>query len=1129
MNKKTTKKIILLALIQIFLIISLSPLTSYSIFKVEQVGVVSADDPIGGCCEKLSGSGICQDTDDLTKCETGINPDTGINYRNIQTSCEETDYCATGICYDDETGTCAAGSPKQKCLSGGGEWINETDRVGLEKCNKGCCKLDSNTQYITRKECEILSERLGKTGVSFEPDTSQEECVYYSDIDKGACIYLDSYNTRTCKVESEFMCRARPTFIAFKKGQLCSNPDFNTNCQKQSYVGCDPDKKLPEVYWFDSCGNMENIYSSDKTFSYNNGQFLPKNQACNPTSNNKDNKDCGNCGLRFETICKEVGYNQGVKDQGKNGEEYICGGTECEDDYFYDMYHRNPINGESWCVYESFVGYGRDAPGSTHRMRTCNNGEIIEETCGGDYRSQVCAQKDVEDSNDFVSAECRINLGFMCFLAENEAECNHNPDCYWKKVDVDSGFKFDICLPMYPKGFDLNSEESTRNGEDICGMATVTCKYIESKPRFVPFAEWSCDTNCDCKHKEFYQRMNEVCMSLGDCGSYVNVNDVYTGISILKNDYSLDEDENEVGKNTPSYIGSAGESGTWGQEDNINEEFSAPGASWFGFDEAFANSVTSAIGHTIVFHLGKNLVGKVLTKIIGEKIFGAVAGLPGLVAVIILSLLFSKKTRERSITFTCSAWRPPAGSDDCELCSTDLAPCTEYKCESLGSGCSLLEGEVATDNPSCIGDMTTDTDPPVITPYGVMSGLRTIEDNDKLGMQIKTTGNSCISQHSTISFTLETNETAVCMWDEVDYPTFERFVDEGAEYFKEGNKYSTKHELELFVNQGSTLTLYVKCKDNWDNFNVDSYEVQICVSPEEDNRAPRILGFDPIDNSYVSHHTTNELFTMFLDEPAECFYDLVGGISYDSMNYPMTCTTTDEITAEYECIAPLQMLNNETTIYIKCNDTSGNIMSSDETYTLKKSPPLTIIQILPENGSVRERQISKDDPLLLIARTAGGANNGRAICTFKYLFRDLLINAGFAQTNSTEHKQIFDQSFVGNFTIEVNCVDDVGNNATNKTIFSIDLDLTEPNIVRAFHYGSYLRIITDEETYCYYGTDPTIACGFELIDDNLIENRLDNIHNLDWDSDNTYYIKCKDEYGNYNTNCPIIVRPSDMI
>ena len=71
-----------------------------------------------------------------------------------------------------------------------------------------------------------------------------------------------------------------------------------------------------------------------------------------------------------------------------------------------------------------------------------------------------------------------------------------------------------------------------------------------------------------------------------------------------------------------------------------------------------------------------------------------------------------------------------------------------------------------------------------------------------------------------------------------------------------------------------------------------------------------------------------------------------------------------------------------------------------------------------------------------------------------------------------------------------------------------------------------MKLITSEKAECVYDTT---SCSYEF-ENGVAISSSDNIeHTTDWDTENTFYIKCKDEFEGQPAadECTIIVRPSD--
>jgi hypothetical protein len=433
--------------------------------------------------------------------------------------------CKPGTCYDSQHGICQSGSPAVLCNADGGTWYN--DPYGnIAQCNKGCCILGNNAVFMTAGECSEKSVVLG-FAKDFRPEIQTEiGCIALSNSEEeGACVYEEDYEN-TCKFTTKTICKSLDG--TFYSGYLCSNPELKTNCKKQATAKCVDGKD--GLYWFDSCGNRENIYSADKTESYNAGMILPEEKSCelgtgtNPLANQKT---CGNCNYLLGSICGKATSTQKLADSTIN---FVCRDLSCTDDK--GNKHKQ---GESWCAYEGRIGLdsvnnrATDTVGSRHFRQSCLDGEISTESCG-DYRTGICVQSGSgSGQSSFSSAACRPNSAMEClnYNFNNEIDkCEQNSDCFIKHVQVGNDFKFDFCASKYPIGFDLTNDATS--AQTVCGLASQSCTVTYVKKAKLlwtslnKLTEWECKQNCECEKAAFAQQLNNLCMSLGDCGAKVN-------------------------------------------------------------------------------------------------------------------------------------------------------------------------------------------------------------------------------------------------------------------------------------------------------------------------------------------------------------------------------------------------------------------------------------------------------------------------------------------------------------------------------------------------------------------------------------------------------------------------------
>ena len=510
--KNKTKLIIFFAIFEIFLLVNLTTAESYTISRansiqttkvidskkiknfinsglnlligflsIKQIGSLSAQEtPTAGCCPKTKSGAICQDVlSTFTNCSVPLLP----------TNCDRTTICNYGCCFDEREGMCSSNSPKQTCQQTGGTWSDDESCL-IEGCQKGCCVLRNYVKFTTDRNCERESLLLG-IQKDFRDIEIELECLaLVANAGEGACVH-DGY----CRLETRTECADNSgRFVA---GAFCSNPELETSYrydyQPHHHKGCIDGKE--DIYWFDSEGNREEIAQ--------------------------------NCGNNF---CDAGGGTA------------TCKSRDCVDTYFRNKSFngRNPKNGESWCVYEGYIGDGKDTVGSEHYKAYCLNGKINEgkpnQLCAP-YRSQICTEikMEVNQTNFFVRGECVLNEATLCMgynplqepnddekledIPENIEKCQKNTHCMIKEVDVTGNrkdnFKFKTCVPKYPKGADVQDPTD----ENVCELGNMDCVVVYQKEID---GQWSCIQNCDCEKDKFAQQMNDLCISLGDCGSYIN-------------------------------------------------------------------------------------------------------------------------------------------------------------------------------------------------------------------------------------------------------------------------------------------------------------------------------------------------------------------------------------------------------------------------------------------------------------------------------------------------------------------------------------------------------------------------------------------------------------------------------
>ncbi|MEK6855080.1 MAG: hypothetical protein AABX73_02555 [Nanoarchaeota archaeon] len=502
--------------------------------------------------------------------------------------------CKLGTCFDKSEGTCQPRSPQGECTGQNIEWFDNSEEEVLE-CRKGCCILEEESLFMTSKQCEIQAASLGLeigNGANFNSDiTSEPDCLYgagYVQKKEGACVFQsgDSNGENGCIFTTQDDCIGRTGDESkFHLNELCSKEELNTNCEKQKETKCLENGE--GLYWFDSCGNRENIYDASRSDSgWNEGDVLPLGESCsvgegnNPTANQGT---CGNCNRFFGNVCGEKTEEPIEQKLDDDTQDYVCLDLGCYD----PEGNRIREHGTSWCAYQSDVGLpgaeqissnfeiinlipgefgplsdlaaGRatDSVGSRHFRKSCIDGKIVTDPCA-DYRGEICVEERIKipgSEIELSSAACRLNRWQEC-LAYNPdqkqaqligkagpmagkiaefltgTQCWADPDCFLKKVDVATGsmdsFHFSYCAPKYPPGFDLSTEEGRQSAEQICGQASNECTMVY----VTTLSGKECKANCECGEIEFEKKMNDLCVSLGDCGFKANYAGELGGIDI---------------------------------------------------------------------------------------------------------------------------------------------------------------------------------------------------------------------------------------------------------------------------------------------------------------------------------------------------------------------------------------------------------------------------------------------------------------------------------------------------------------------------------------------------------------------------------------------------------------------
>ena len=1113
-----------------------------------ETNIVDAQSTSNVCCEKTKNGAWCQN-DLSSNCDS--------NYKNSPTDCKDTDYCMTGCCVSQATGICDINVPKANCDK---NEFQTDPSCNVQDCKKGCCTLGNNAQWITEKNCQIQSNFSGYPVNFSTAQKSDVDCLFSVNKEElGACI-LDT-STRNCAYITLDECNIKTKTKGsvnpnFYQGLYCSDPQLNTSCKATDHKGCLDGKE--DVYWFDSCKNSESVA-----------------QNCDIL---KDSNYCGK--VNADYVCKDVSCNINGKKR---------------------------KNGESWCSYDEVIGKGKDPAGSRNIRHICDMGIEKIEPCS-DYRNEVCVESEssIIGGENISQAACRVNNWRKCYSYDTQEEdqmtknCNNNPDCMIRNVDVDEKFKFNVCVPQYPPGFDLipdeqtllkqaqDNQETKSSSETLCGLASQMCTVVK---KCSIFGGCSIIVNGNCLEKTFTQQMNEFCVNLGDCGAYINYNNDITddGYSITSDagdkpprlsDQDILSLKNSAGTKPipPGELDILGASTSNNNiidlgeiQNNISafetEIQSVPGALGSALLEkilsnsgsleslaskttptsvnlaGFSNEISTIQSGTIVDYQLANImglptesviagaIGGILGALVGylisESLYGALFG--GLILGLILFFLFFVKIKYIHINFKCMPWQPPT-EGNCDKCNQNLSvPCTQYRCESLGLNCQLIN--VGTADELCSAK-TIETSVPIIKPWTnlITKGYSYYNINDNSFQLVNSSNNGCIEPFTNIKFGIKTVGTSgndmytQCKYDLDPAKSYDDMVDFFDDYHP--NSYLPFHEKILnlpspqaFKDQYNLtneqikklgdIKFYVRCKNLKGIQNPNPFQINFCINPSPDLTAPVINSISPVTNSFLKYGVTDQYVTMFVNEPSNCRWSTVDK-TYGQMENSFSCDQdlNNRTIYGWKCYNTFTNIINSSNYFIRCQDLSPNKnnMSTSFQYNLNPSPsPLYIDNIDPYDSKTI---VSGVNPVQLTLRleTTGGANNGVAVCMWK---GNGFGPDTFTETNSTEHSYLLQYAPAGSYTMTYDCIDSAGNTAENITTFNINIDDIGPKITRVYKGNSgELELKTDEDSKCRYSFN-----RLDNLENATLMSGTSTDHSADWNI-NGYFIQCTDSYGN---------------
>lgn len=557
--------------------------------------------------------------------------------------------------------------------------------------------------------------------------------------------------------------------------------------------------------------------------------------------------------------------------------------------------------------------------------------------------------------------------------------------------------------------------------------------------------------------------------------------------------------------------------------------------------DAFAKSAAAGlfVGKSVASFIDKAYSG-VGYGGLSSSTWGGIAGIA--TAAIVYAATYEDEKTE-IYNFNCGAWHPPAGGANCEKCNAQEFPCSEYQCKSLGEACELINK--GTTEEKCFWQNRNDATAPVITPWNdaltnddyKYSPEKAISPGVR-GVTIDYSGDNsdtkCIPAFTPFSFGIQLDEPAKCRIDYERIPTYDemRYEFGGSSMFRYNHtnimSLPSPKSLEaenITLENGGIFTIYVKCQDPNGNYNKQDFGFKFCVDDSEDVTPPVIEVTNPLNNAPVQAGLEKINVDVYLNEPAKCKWSHTSQ-NYDQMPNTMDCATRAtqmNIRNYYGCSGTFDGLQNKVAndFYIQCQDLNEN-KNQITKYTLMGTQSLYINSAEPNNTIIKNATNCVKTTIKM--KTSAGYNEGISNCSFSATSNTKGF-VGFQKTNSFEHTQELCLA-EGNYTYYLKCVDAGGNVDEDIISFTMDADREAPLVARAVKLSDDLMVITDEKSDCVYSTT---NCQYNFEDGipMVVNDAESKQHTTQWDVQEKYYVKCRDEYNNepVSDECSITIQP----
>ncbi|MEI7718384.1 MAG: hypothetical protein WCI72_00835 [archaeon] len=554
------------------------------------------------------------------------------------------------------------------------------------------------------------------------------------------------------------------------------------------------------------------------------------------------------------------------------------------------------------------------------------------------------------------------------------------------------------------------------------------------------------------------------------------------------------------------------------------------------------------------------------------------------IAAIVYMLTAQGTDNEYYVTeFKCEAWQPPL-IGKCEECNSDVRPCSEDKCRSIGNNCHYF---IENGEPGYCATLS-DVWAAKIDPWKeIITSGNDYTNVSSFGFRIENKKNTAkaVNAWEPVTFGIITDKEAVCKVDINHSMTFDqmRFVMASTLDYSTGKVDGRHHKIALSPHATigehdelleTTIPMeegdneyYIRCQNYAGLVNDAPFTVQVKQAEGPDLTPPLITRFAPDNNAYLANNATGLNLFVYLNEPAECrysfdSYNMNWGTENTSEIIPMTITQTgDEVTigeykpvqtfsfgngsvplicvtgssmgyyGEWLCAAFIENYTTNKKLYIECKDQPGlveaglvkrNVVQKEYSAQICETG-LAITSIEPV-GNV---EVNANATVSLRVRTEGCINGGDASCSFRLPYYGDVYSLMLTTGNKT-HIQPFSSLGQGTKDVDVVCEDTAGNVASAHTNFTVFIDSESPVITRAYIETGNLILRTNENAECLFVLNESIGCDFGFDKASGVYSDTHGVK-LNEKANDKYFIKCRDTKGNMPLDgCTLELKLSDI-